>query len=483
MKTYKLFDDQLDFKNKIKKKLLINRRIIGCAPTGFGKTVVFTDFTNDAISKGTTVLIITESRKIYEQIEAQFKDYLIIARGEKHEFIKIGGVNIAMAQTLVRRNNLIEQFKQLGSNLLVLIDEAHIGTTATVAKKLINEDCFMVGFTATPDGRTCKHLIDIYQDIAVGIQPFDLINLGRLTQYYHLEKRTVDLKGLRKKGGEFTEESQQVAFGGKKVFAGFINDFKKLKFRKCMIYTSSIKSCEEHADELIGAGFKVVTIHSKNPNAEQDLALFEDLESGIDICISVDMVTKGYDFPEMDLGIIRRATTSLPLFFQMVGRLARVAKGKEKFLIIDYGENATRHGAWNRFVDWQNLWRDIKEEKDGAENISGIRFCEECGYAMEQRIKTCPSCGFIKEEKMIEEVNGVLVDVLQKMNSLKGKRLSELTAQELAYFAKFTGKYQLCNRVASSHPDKLEEYRKVMGYNFNWKKYQTIGRPFKDIYV
>lgn len=470
---------QIEFKSKIRESLAHNKWVICCAATGFGKTITFVDIVHDALNKKRTVLILTESRKIYDQISSEFPSFLMIAKGKKYNFIKKGGVNIAMAQTLRRRSNLIQQFKELGNELLVIVDEAHIGTTASVVRELRHSGNYGLGFTATPDGTKSKHIPELYESIVIGSQPYELIQLGYLSKYYHFEKQSVDISNLRMKGGEFTEESQEEAFDAKGLFGGFIEDIKKQTFKKCMIFVSSIKSAEHHALELRNVGYRVAVVHSGNKESQDDLKHYEDLKSGIDICVSVNMVTAGYDFPSMDLGIIRRSTTSLALYNQMVGRMARISPNKERFTILDYGGNASRHGAWNSFIDWSELFKG-KPPKTNLEMIGGIRLCEECGYAMEQAIRKCPECGHEKAVEQIEEVDGVLVDVLAKIKAIEGKRLSELNHLELAYYAKFSGKIQLCNRVASSDPDKLEGYRKAMGYRKGWQNYQKLGRSYHD---
>ena len=40
-------------------------RVIGCLPTGGGKTVCFLEIADLATAKGKTVLVITESKKIF----------------------------------------------------------------------------------------------------------------------------------------------------------------------------------------------------------------------------------------------------------------------------------------------------------------------------------------------------------------------------------------------------------------------------------
>ena len=466
---------QLNFANEINKSLAKFSKTIACAATGSGKTKTFVYITHKAILKRKTVLIITESTKIFYQIVEEFPNLTIeIKAGVKDMYIQRNKIYIAMAQTLARRQLIIEQFDSLDKNLLIINDEAHIGTSTKVLEKI--PESFLIGFTATPDFKAAKHLPRIYHDIVIGAQPQELVESGFLTPYYHFEKKAADLSGLKKDyKGEFSEKSQFDAFDKPQVFAGLHDDLKKHSFVKCLIFTSSIADCSKLADELKSVNYKVSEVHSKNPYSDLELSKFEDLNSGYDICVSVATMTKGYDFPAIDLIILRRATTSLPLYLQMVGRGSRIFKNKEKFTVLDYGGNYSRLGGWNFEFEWKELWNPKKKRRDG-EGIAPIKECPECGLMMHATKMECENCGHIFESKETDMVEGVLVDVMEEFNQIRGKRLSELTHEELAIYAKTTNKKAHAIRVAKTKDvNFLINFGKKMGYNPFWYSHQEIN--------
>src|SRR5690606_4175564 len=55
--------------------------------------------------------------------------------------------------------------------------------------------------------------------------------------------------------------------------------------------------------------------------------------------------------------ILNRATKSLTLYYQMIGRGSRILKDKKTFCVIDLGNNFYRFGPWGDNLDWQRIFR------------------------------------------------------------------------------------------------------------------------------
>jgi len=355
--NFKLRPYQEELAKDVSRKLAQSGRVIACAATGSGKTKTFVWITHQAIKKGKAVLILTESRKIFEQITEEFSEVVEIKAGIKELFVYSGEVYVGMAQTLARRKAILDQFEALGKNLIVINDEAHIGTSTKVLKRLLNS--FIIGFTATPRWKEAKHLTEIYNDISIGKQPSWLVENGYLSPYYHFARVVEGVDKLKIKGGEYDQQQQREIFETAKVYNGIFDDLKKFEFKKAIIFCSNVEHSDNTTAALNGLGFKAVSIHSKSESAAFDMHQFKT-SSDVNVCVSVGMLTKGFDFPSIDLVILNRATTSLPLYLQMVGRGSRIAERKNRFTVIDYGENAKRHGLWITNREWDKLWCDKK---------------------------------------------------------------------------------------------------------------------------
>ena len=459
---------------EIRKGLAKHKHILAVAATGAGKTKTFIAIAADATLKGTTCLILTESTKIFKQTAAELNAIQIYA-GTQLTYIEPGRLHIAMAQTLARRTNLIFQLAALGSRLLTIIDEAHIGTPTKTIKAM--PDCYRIGFTATPDFKVAPHLPELYKGIVIGPQPQELVEQGFLSPYYHKERRAADLSTLAKKGGEYTEQSQFAAFEKPQVFAGLHEDLKNTPYKKCLIFCSSIKHCNNLAIELRSQNYIVAEVHSENPQSNAELAMF--MHGTIDICVSVGILTKGFDMPQIDLIILQRATTSLALYCQMVGRGSRIYPGKLRFTVLDYGGNATRHGLWNFEHDWEEKWNPKKKKKKG-EGVAPVKECPKCNLLVSVNIMICPECEHVWERKEPEFVAGEMVDVTAEYDKLRGRQIASLSPPELAAYAKVTNKKAFAIRVAKSlfqsgQNDYLVNFADAMDYKAGWTGFQTAG--------
>ena len=450
---------------------------IACMATGGGKSKCFINIAGRAVDKGFTVLILTESRKIFKQIAEEAQPVEISAK-VKALWITPGCIYIGMAQTLEKRPLIMQQFSDLGENLIIINDEAHIGTQTKVLMKL--RAAKLIGFTDTPDYQFAKHLPVLYKGIVVGPQPFELVQMGFLSPYYHFERRAADLSVLRIKDGEFSEKTQEDAFTTNEVYDGLVEDLREQKFRKCIVFTASVKHCNSVANMLREHGWNVAEVHTKNVAGDYELDRFMDHTSDVNVCVSVGQLTKGFDAPAIDLVILQRATTSLPLYLQMCGRGSRISgpTGKKKWTVLDYGGNGTRHGLWDMERPWSEMWLPPKNKKKtrAQDGVSPVKTCPTCGALLPKSAPVCGFCDhvFVKEEKEVQE--GILVELTGPYSQIRGKKLSELNPEELAVFARYKGKRLHAIRVAKARerefPGFLGQFGKAMEYKDNWVLHQ-----------
>ena len=70
------------------------------------------------------------------------------------------------------------------------------------------------------------------------------------------------------------------------------------------------------------------------------------------VLCNCEIVTEGFDAPDVHVICVVRPTQSLALHRQMAGRALRPAPGKTHCLLLDHAGNVRRHGSPTRLVTW-----------------------------------------------------------------------------------------------------------------------------------
>lgn len=358
---------------------------------------------------------------------------------------------------------------------LIIIDEAHFGNFSKVIE--LFPSSYIIGVTATPVG---KHFYKYYTQIVETITLSDLIKLKFLCDYkaYQMQDSFDDVK---KSKGEFDENSLFEHFDKPKLYDGVIEKYiEKCNGKKAIVFNCNIEHSDNMTKAFNDAGIKSYSITSRTSKDDRKKILKEfDIGSFL-VLNNCGILTTGFDCPSIEVVIVNRATLSLPLWLQMCGRGSRTFKDKTHFTVLDFGMNHNRHGMWNEDRIW--LLKPPKEKKESAAPLKDCPECDAINYAS---ARVCAVCGyeFIAKDKKAEVVDGVLVEVIKK--SYEGKKLSELTTDELIILQK-TGKYkaQFIWRIIRSN-GTIKEYANKMGYSkgWIWRQEKETENNFKDYTV
>lgn len=423
-----------------------HKRVILQLGTGGGKSFIAYNIIARSLHKGLTVLVVSESRKIFRQLVIEFSGIKINA-DTKFLYVEPNRCYVSMAQTLIRRKKILEQFLKIQENILIITDEAHIGTPVKLLN-IFDKSTRMIGLTATPDYSVAKHLPALYNTLVQGISVKELIKEKFLCDYKHIARTKADLSKLVVKNGEYTEESQEEVFSSSIVYDGLFEDLKSVTYKKCVIFVSSIKQCDKLQGQMTSHGYLSVVYHSALTDGEQKLSLFTD--GDINILITIRSLSKGWDYPPIDLIVLMHATVSTPLFLQEIGRGSRIVKDKKYFFtVLDYGDNWKRHGLYHDDRPWQELWKEKPKKKRDKTDVMAVKMCPSCESIVPAMAKICEYCGAeLSVPKELEK--GELVDITELFNSLKGRWVKDLNPEELALYVQQTNQKLYGLRVAKS---------------------------------
>lgn len=441
-----------------------NKKIILCSATGSGKTIMFSYMTLEAINKKKNVLILTDRKELFTQSTSSlFKMGLDASEIRPGKEVDDNNLHVGMIQTVSRRlDKLKDYFNTLD---LIIIDEAHKSIFDKVFD-YINEKTFIIGATATPHREGKQDSLELYyNDIIQVIDTPDLIELGNLSSpnSYGVP---INLKGVKTKGGDYDEKSMANKFSEIKLFHGVYDNYQRLTpNKKALVFAPNIESSIELVESFNEKGLqaKHVDCYMTDIERKNTLKWFEDTPEAI--LSNYGILTTGFDCPSIEVVILYRATKSLPLFLQMVGRGSRVTDIKNKFTILDFGNNIKTHNYWEANRTWSLSKKEYKEDS------APIKECTKCYFINSNTSKNCKKCGFEFKKTKEEEEEEIIIQ-LQQMNKWQSLDfLSDATFEELELYAKAKG----YNKNWIKHQLKTEQdfydYGKYKGYKNGWHKY------------
>jgi len=408
--TYKLREYQAIDIEKIRAEYKAGARsVLHVAPTGSGKTVVFSYITEQAYQKGKSVLILTHRNNLLQQTSEKLKE-----NGLRHGIIAAGypsiryRIQVASVQTLIRR---LDQWKYFD---LIINDECHhLGAKSW--QKIKNHFCNIntktkfYGCTATPLREDNYGLGNDFETMVVSADYRYLINKGFLSKPRYYYPSHINLDKVKKSMGDYNKKQLRKKFQSDKYIIGNAIEFysKYADEKPCMVFCINIEEAEKTAKQFKKAGYKAIAIHSKMDYKDVRKAIIDLRDGKINVIISCDMVGEGTDIPRIECIIQLRPTLSLALSHQQNGRGLRCYPGKERSIHIDQVGNVERHGL----IDWPIKWKLTKDKF--VPKIASVRTCEFCFAAYPAFLKKCPQCGM---ERIVRNRNN---DIERRQGELK----------------------------------------------------------------
>lgn len=458
------------------------------APTGSGKTVIFSWLAHAVAKKTNKVLIVSNRTELLYQAGGSISKF-----GLKTYYIEAGckTVNnsfscfIAMAQTLRNRIKL-EYWKEFLNKIsLIIIDECHIQDFNYLFESGLLNDKFVIGFTATPmrSGKMRQLALD-YEKIITTVQIRDLINQNYLVNddYYGMISPKMDGVQIDRMSGDYKENQMFSKFNTTTLYSGLVKNYQELTPNsKAICFCVNIEHCIKTTITLNNAGIsarflvsdvsipkqpdnlsdagkmaryeerkRIYDLYQEYKNifsGERDEIIQDFKDNKFQIIVNAGILTTGFDCPDVETIILYRATTSLTLLLQMLGRGSRISENKTHFNILDFGDNCSRLGFYSENRIW-SLWHE--ESKGG-----GLPPVKECGFTSDGKqigdlkgcrrlilsaYTICPFCGYKYPEKQAKEIDlGIIMFDFQRKISVKTKQIKEMNNHEIYTYWKDKG--------------------------------------------
>ncbi len=329
-------------------------------PTGGGKTIIFSEIVRQYLKHHTSrVVVLTHRIELCNQTSKVLTEFgvenKIINSKASLEDQDNYSCFVAMVETL--NNRLLDDKLDISNVGLVIIDEAHYNSF-TKLFKFFNTS-FILGVTATPLSSNINlPMKDNYDELIVGESIKELITNNFLAKA-NLFTYNVGLTSLVVgANGDYTVKSSEDLYTNNDMLSKLVSAYEeRCVNRKTLIFNNGINTSLIVYDTFKNAGYNIKHLDNTATKKERANILKWFKKTPNAILTSVSILTTGFDEPTVENIIINRATKSLTLYYQMIGRGSRILDDKSFFDVIDLGNNFYRFGEWGSDINWQQIFK------------------------------------------------------------------------------------------------------------------------------
>ena len=369
-------------------------------PTGSGKSHIVAALCKEAIQTWpeTRILMLTHVKELIEQNAEKMRDHWpnaplgIYSAGMRRRDI---GEPITFAGIQSVRNKA----DQIGHVDLVLIDECHLvshkqegGYRKLIDDlTLINPALRVIGLTATPYRLGHGYITDepaLFSDIIAPVSIEELIfkkHLAPLRSKLTNHKLSVD--GVHKRGGEYIDSELQAAVDTDDHNVSVVDEVISLAGdrRSWLFFCAGVRHAHNVADILTARGITSACIVGDTPKAERERIIAGFKSGEIRALTNANVLTTGFDHPDLDLIAMLRPTLSTGLYVQMAGRGMRPKSHADHCLVLDFAGVVQTHGPITAV--------NPKKATGKGEGEAPVKACENCFELNHISAKECVACG------------------------------------------------------------------------------------------
>ncbi|MEY8688404.1 MAG: DEAD/DEAH box helicase [Leptothrix sp. (in: b-proteobacteria)] len=402
-------------------------------PTGGGKTYTFSYIASSAAKLGRHVVIIVHRKELLKQASDSLRN-LGITHGlispqftpQPHHLVQVASVD-TLIQRLKTRTMRAD---------LVIFDEAHHvvdGNKWARVYQLLGSPP-MLGVTATPvrtDGKGLGlEFGGLFKSMVLGPTVAELIKRKMLLDpitYTSLE--VPDLSGLKtNSSGDYNANDLADRVDKPVITGSAVAHYSEIcPGARAIVFCSSVAHAQHVTAEFNAAGYRFAVLVGEPAMADSErTAVNAKLRTGeLQGACTVDLVSEGYDLPDLQCCIMLRPTQSEGLFLQQVGRVMRPSPGKTECWLLDHvgnvgamrdGAFARKHGLPGEVRDWTLEGKKKKKGKKKDDDGPPLKQCPSC-YRVHEPAPICPHCGheYVTHGRELEQVDGQIVKVTPEM--------------------------------------------------------------------
>lgn len=414
-------------------------RQILCAATGAGKSIIASKLVELHVEKQSRLCFVVDRRVLVDQFSNHLEKFGIdhgVWMASHWRWRPQALIQVCSVQTL-------EKAQQWPHCDTLIVDEAH----AMQRKSLLNfiaarPNMKVVGLTATP---LTKGLGKTYSNVVNVITMRQLVDQQFLVPFKVFVAKEIDVAGVKVQAGEWLQSELETR--GNQIVGDVVADYIRISNqlwgtqKKTIVFSAGVDHAIELARKFSEIGKNAIAISYKDTDEykQQVIADFSKPDTCIDVLISCDILTRGFDVPDVEHVIVAKPLRkSLSMHIQMLGRGARPYPGKTFCCVQDHSGNYLRFKKdWDRIFSYgiHHLNDDAeKPKKEPTLKEKEASKCPKCGSLWASGALSCAVCGYVRERRsMLEAVPG-------EMHELDGTPAAKTTNDSPAeWYAQLIG--------------------------------------------
>ena len=374
-------------------------------PTGSGKSHIVAALCKDALQSWpeTRVLMLTHVAELITQNAEKMRQHWPGAPMGIYS-ASIGKRDLGEPITFAGIQSVRSKARELGHIDLVLIDECHLvnhkdegGYRKLLGElKAINPALRVVGLTATPFRLGHGLITDkpaMFDDLLTPVSIEELIFKGYLsTLRSKVTRAKLDTTGVHKRGGEFIESELQAAVDTDDQNQAVVREVLNLSGERkaWLFFCAGVKHANHVAEVLREHGIAAECVTGETSKTDRARMLADFKAGRLRALTNANVLTTGFDYPDIDLVAMLRPTMSASLYVQMAGRGMRVKSHTDHCLVLDFAGVVETHGPITA----------VQPPKKGSsgDGEAPIKVCDECGELVHISAMVCPACGALFPE-------------------------------------------------------------------------------------
>ena len=382
-------------------------------PTGAGKSHIVAALCKRSLQSWpeTCILMLTHQKELIEQNAEKMRQHWPGAPLGIYS-ASIGKKQLGEPITFAGIQSVRKKARQIGHVDLIIIDECHMvnhkaegGYRQLIDElKAINPALRVIGLTATPFRLGHGLITDkpaLFDDLLEPVTIEELVYKGYLsTLRSKVTKAKLDTTGVHKRGGEYIESELQAAVDTDDNNERVVSEVMELAGdrRAWLFFCAGVSHAERVAAVLQSKGVSAACVTGETTKGERERILRDFKAGWIRALTNANVLTTGFDAPNIDMIAMLRPTMSPALYVQMAGRGMRVADGKTDCLVLDFAGVVATHGPITA----------VQKPKRGGSSGNGeapVKVCENCGELCPISATACSACGHpftLPEPKKLE---------------------------------------------------------------------------------